>query len=85
VAPASNFIKSDLAATVAAYTPSLHEAPRVIGKRLAVIGRSLRKQKKLRALANYDIREEMGLVEAKQHIETSKQLMGDLRRIGPKP
>jgi hypothetical protein len=33
----------ELAATVAAYTPSLHEAPRVIGKRLAVIGRSLRK------------------------------------------
>jgi hypothetical protein len=39
----------------------------------------------LRALADYDIREEMGVVEVKQHIETSKQLMGDLRRIGPKP
>ena len=40
---ASVVARVELAATVAAYTPSLHEASRAIGKRLAVIGRSLRK------------------------------------------
>lgn len=81
--------KLQLASLPADRTKATHE--RLIsryeqaGKRLAFFGRTLRKQKKLRALADYDIRDEMSASEAWQHIEISKRLIGDLRRIEPRP
>lgn len=51
------------------------------GKGLAAIGRTLRKQKQMRAVADYDIREEFRTGEAKLHIANSERLLGDLRRI----
>lgn len=51
------------------------------GKGLAALGRTLRKQKQMRAVADYDIREEFRTGEARLHIANSERLMGDLRRI----
>lgn len=51
------------------------------GKGLAAIGRTLRKQKQMRAVADYDIHEEFRTGEARLHIANSERVMGDLRRI----
>lgn len=51
------------------------------GKGLAAIGRSLRKQKQLRAVADYDIREEFRVEEARLHLANSTRIIKDLVRI----
>lgn len=50
-------------------------------KGLAAIGRSLRKQKLLRAKADYDIGDDISSADARLHVATSRKLVGDLRRI----
>lgn len=51
------------------------------GKGLAALGRTLRKQKQIRAVADYDIREDFRVEEARLHIANSTRVMKDLRRI----
>jgi uncharacterized protein (UPF0332 family) len=50
-------------------------------KGLAVIGKTIRKQKLLRAVADYDISSNFTLSEARLHLATSKRIVDDLRRI----
>jgi hypothetical protein len=50
-------------------------------KGLASLARALRKQKKIRAMADYDIAEDFRAAEARLHIANSTRLIQDLRRI----
>jgi uncharacterized protein (UPF0332 family) len=50
-------------------------------KGLAALGRTMRKQKQMRAVADYDIREDFRVEEARLHIANSMRVMKDLRRI----
>lgn len=51
------------------------------GRGLAAIARTIRKQKQMRAVADYEIREEFRSGEAMLHIATSKRVLSDLRRL----
>lgn len=51
------------------------------GRGLAAIGRSLRKQKQVRAVADYDIREDFRAEEARLHVANSTRIIKDLVRI----
>ncbi|MBN3471298.1 hypothetical protein G0D98_23030 [Pseudomonas savastanoi pv. phaseolicola] len=51
------------------------------GKGLARIGRGIRKQKLMRAAADYDIADDITLEEAALHIHISKSLISDLQRL----
>jgi len=51
------------------------------GRGLAALGRTIRKQKQMRAIADYDIREEFRAGEAKLHVANSERVLNDLRRI----
>lgn len=51
------------------------------GKGLAALGRTLRKQKQMRAVADYDIREDFRVAEARLHIANSVRVISDLRRL----
>ncbi|MFJ2362452.1 hypothetical protein ACIPIN_01830 [Pseudomonas sp. NPDC087697] len=50
-------------------------------KGLVSIGKSIRKQKQLRAMADYEIDSDLNASEARFHLATSKRLVNDLRRI----
>lgn len=51
---------------------------------LSAIGRSLRKQKLMRAKADYDIRDMITSSDAKLHVATTRRVVSDLRRITSK-
>ena len=51
---------------------------------LSAIGRSLRKQKLMRAKADYDIRDLITSSDAKLHVAITRQIVSDLRRITSK-
>ncbi len=50
-------------------------------KGLAALGRAMRKQKQLRAKADYDIRDNINASDAKLHLANSRRIVMDLRRI----
>jgi uncharacterized protein (UPF0332 family) len=50
-------------------------------KGLAAIGKTMRKQKQLRAMADYEISADVTASEARFHLATSKRILVDLKRI----
>lgn len=81
-------------ATIAASALSLKSSPDVktshdklisrftgATKGLASIGRVILKQKRLRAMADYEIGSDLNASEARLHLATSKRIVCDLRRI----